>query len=416
MNKINNNLRELKQSSTLAINEVSKELELKGKEIYKFGLGQSPFPIPKIITKELKKNVHQKDYINTSGLLRLREVVANYHSIKNKYHYSSENIIIGPGSKELIFQCQLAISGAILLPSPSWVSYEPQARILNKKIFWLNSSSENNWHIAPETLDEFCYENPDIQKTLILNSPNNPSGTSHQKLEDFAGIAKKHNVIIISDEIYAELEFSGNFKSITHYYPEGTIVSSGLSKWCGAGGWRLGTLIFPKELIEIKKVINSIASETFTSVSAPIQFASIKAYTENHEKYLEQSRKILSVISEHVYNELTKTGIKIVKPQGGFYMICDFSNVVFKNNEISGGSSLCNKILSDTGFAMLPGVNFGFDEELLLSRIAFVDFDGEKALDNFDKIKNSEQFLKDYCPKIINGIKSLKNWIDNIKK
>ena len=91
MHKINNNLRELKQSSTLAINEVSKELELKGKEIYKFGLGQSPFPIPKIITKELKKNVHQKDYINTSGLLRLREVVANYHSIKNKYHYRDKD-------------------------------------------------------------------------------------------------------------------------------------------------------------------------------------------------------------------------------------------------------------------------------------------------------------------------------------
>ena len=108
--KINSNLIELNQSSTLAINELSKKLESQGKEIFKFGLGQSPFPIPKALTEELKKNAHQKDYLNTSGLFSLREAVAKYHSVKNKYNYNASNVMIGPGSKELIFQCQIAIS------------------------------------------------------------------------------------------------------------------------------------------------------------------------------------------------------------------------------------------------------------------------------------------------------------------
>ncbi len=414
--KINSNLIELNQSSTLAINELSKKLESQGKEIFKFGLGQSPFPIPKALTEELKKNAHQKDYLNTSGLFSLREAVAKYHSVKNKYNYNASNVMIGPGSKELIFQCQIAISGSLLLPSPSWVSYEPQAKILNKKVFWLNSTSNSNWHLNPEILDEFCHQNKNFQKTLILNSPNNPSGTSHEKLEEFANIAKKHNLIIISDEIYAELDFSGQYKSITHFYPEGTIISSGLSKWCGAGGWRLGTLVFPDKLLHIKEIINSIASETFTSVSAPIQYASIKAYTENHEEFLKKSRNILKVISDYIYNELSEVGIKIIKPQGGFYMICDFSDVILKNNQINDSVSLCNNILSEIGFAMLPGVNFGIDEDLLISRIAFVDFDGSLALKNYNKIDKPYQFLNTFCPKIVKGVSKLKDWISQNKK
>ena len=81
---------------------------------------------------------------------------------------------------------------------------------------------------------------------LILNSPNNPSGTNNEELEKIAVVCKKNNIIVISDEIYSELDFNGKYESITHFYPEGTIITSGLSKWCGAGGWRLGTLIFQK--------------------------------------------------------------------------------------------------------------------------------------------------------------------------
>ena len=414
MTKIKDTLKNIKTSSTLAINELSLKLQEDGKTIYKFGLGQSPFPIPDIIVKELQYHAHQKNYLDVSGLLELREVVAKYHSKKNKYPYTADNIIIGPGSKELIFQTQLIMDGDLLLPSPSWVSYEPQANIINKKIHWLNTTAKTNWHLSPQTLDELCEKLQIETKLLILNSPNNPSGTIHGDLKTLAKVSKKHDIIIIADEIYAELDFTGEYKSLTHYYPEGTIISSGLSKWCGAGGWRLGTFIFPNELDHIRQTLRSVVSETFTAVSAPIQYAAIKAYTEDYSNYLDHSRKILNCIATYVYNELTESGLDCQKPQGGFYMLCDFSNVITISNEISNSTLLTKKILKDTGFAMLPGSDFGINENHLITRIAFVDFDGKQAL---DYVKNqsqiSEEFLKKACSNIVNGINELKVWINN---
>jgi len=409
---LQNNILGLKTSATLAINELSQQLIKEGKEVFKFGLGQSPFPVPDIIVKELQKNAHQKDYLNVSGLIGLREVVANYHSNKNQYKYNAESVIIGPGSKELIFQTQLVLNCDLLLPSPSWVSYEPQAQIINKKVHWIKATAETNWHLDPEELDKTCTSLNSVNKLLILNSPNNPSGTTHGNLKELANVAKKHNVIIIADEIYAELDFTGEYKSITHHYPEKTIVSSGLSKWCGAGGWRIGMLVFPDELSYIRDSVRTVASETFTAVSAPIQYAAIKAYSEDHSEYLENSRLILKMIGDYIYKELSSVGVICQKPQGGFYMICDFSNVVNKTHEINNDKTLCQKILNDIGFAMLPGSDFGMEEDKLLSRIAFVDFDGSKALKMISKEKSSpDSFLDLACPKILKGISLLKDWI-----
>jgi len=409
---LQNNIIGLKTSATLAINELSQKLITEGKEVFKFGLGQSPFPVPDIIVKELQKHAHQKEYINVSGLIQLREEVAKYHSQKNQYNYNSESVIVGPGSKELIFQTQLVLNCDLLLPSPSWVSYEPQAQIINKKVHWINTTPETNWHLDPQELDKTCASLNSVNKLLILNSPNNPSGTTHGNLIELANVAKKHNVVIIADEIYAELDFTGEYKSITHYYPEKTIVSSGLSKWCGAGGWRIGMLIFPDELSYIRDSVRTVASETFTAVSAPIQYAAIKAYSEDHSEYLENSRLILKMIGDYIYKELSSVGVICQKPQGGFYMICDFSNVVNKTHEINNDKTLCQKILKDIGFAMLPGSDFGMEEDKLLSRIAFVDFDGSKALKMISKEKSSTDNLLDLtCPKILKGISLLKEWI-----
>ena len=136
---------------------------------------------------------------------------------------------------------------------------------------------------------------------LFLNSPNNPSGQICENLEEISEITKKYNLIILSDEIYSELAFNNDYKSISNYCPEKTIISTGLSKWCGAGGWRLGYFIVPNELEMIKEKINVLASETFSAVSAPIQYAAIKAYDEDHSIYINLSRNILKNIGNYVY-------------------------------------------------------------------------------------------------------------------
>ena len=404
--------RNTEPSSTLRINEISNKLLDKGKNVYKFGLGQSPFPVPEILIETLKKNAHQKDYLNVSGLLKLREVVAKYHSKKNLYNYSKDNVIIGPGSKELIFQCQMVTEMPLLLPKPSWVSYEPQAKILKKDVNWIDTSKNTNWHLSANALRDYCKNNKYKYQLLILNSPNNPTGTNNEDLEELSKICKENNIIVISDEIYTELDFNGNYHSISHFYPEGTIISSGLSKWCGAGGWRLGTLIFPKELKIIYDSVRSLSSETFTSVSAPIQYAAVKAYTEDHSEYLNNSRTILKKVADFVYDQLSETGIECIRPQGGFYILCDFSKIIKHNNIINNATTLCEQVLQNTGFAMLPGKNFGIEDEKLITRMAFVDFDGNKALSFMkDNTSIKDDDFNELFPKINEGILNLKSWL-----
>ena len=98
---------DIKPSSTLSINELSKKIQTQGKKVFKFGLGQSPFPVPSILVKELQKHAHSKDYLDVSGLYELRQSIAKYHTSKNKFGYNADDVLVGPGSKELLFQCQM---------------------------------------------------------------------------------------------------------------------------------------------------------------------------------------------------------------------------------------------------------------------------------------------------------------------
>jgi len=131
---INKNITFLKPSATLVINERSNALVKSGKKVYKLGFGQSPFPVPKIVVNALKKNAHQKDYLPVKGLMALREAVAKYSHQKFGVDCTAEDVLIGPGSKELLFLTQLIYQGELLLPQPSWVSYEPQAQLASKPL------------------------------------------------------------------------------------------------------------------------------------------------------------------------------------------------------------------------------------------------------------------------------------------
>ena len=128
-------------SSTLKINEISKNLEKKGKEVIKFGFGQSPFQVPNKIVDELKKNAHKKNYLPIQGLNELREAIARSESKKKNKDLNSDQIIIGPGSKELMFLLHMCFDGEIILPIPSWVSYKPQSIIADNIYHWIDTSS-----------------------------------------------------------------------------------------------------------------------------------------------------------------------------------------------------------------------------------------------------------------------------------
>ena len=403
-------VKNLKPSSTLLINETSRKLEEQGKKIYKFGFGQSPFKVPENIVRELKDNAHQNKYLPMQGLSELRNVVAKYTSKKKNYDYKSENVIIGPGSKELMFLLHVIFDGEIILPAPSWVSYAPQAILGRNKVQILQTKRENNWFPTASEIEEIILKNKNKNYLLFLNSPNNPSGQICENLEEIAKIAEKYNLIILSDEIYSELSFMDNYQSISNFCPEKTIISTGLSKWCGAGGWRLGYFLVPDSLIEIKNMINVLASETFSAVSAPIQYAAIKAYEQDHSNYINKSKNILSAVGNYVYENLRSNKVLINKPQGGFYLMPEFLNKKFNSS-----SDMCDSILNDTGVALLPGSDFGFDQSQMLTRLSFTDFDGQEFMNNIEdnqKIDNDK--INEFAPKIVKGVDKLKKWSESI--
>jgi len=403
-------VKNLKPSSTLKINEISSQLEKSGREIFKFGFGQSPFQVPADIVNELKHNAHQNKYLPMQGLDELRKSVAKYTSAKKNYNYTSDNVIIGPGSKELMFLLHVIFDGEIILPAPSWVSYVPQAIIGRNKIQMLQTKRENNWFPTGSEIEKIILKDKKKNYLLFLNSPNNPSGQICENLDEISEVAKKYNLLILSDEIYSELSFNNNYKSISNFYPEKTIISTGLSKWCGAGGWRLGYFVLPENLKTIKETLNILASETFSAVSAPIQYAAIQAYEGNHTNYIKSSREILKFVGNYVYDNLKSNKVLINKPQGGFYLMPEFINAKFESS-----SEMCDKILKETGVALLPGSDFGFDKKRMLVRLSFTDFNGKNFMKEYEKnnILDNE-VIKNLAPKVAVGVNKLKKWSDSL--
>jgi len=418
---LNLNVRGLEPSATLAINEKSRQLIREGKEVFRLGLGQSPFPVPEEVVDALRKNAHQKDYLPVRGLPELREAIASFNQRMHKVDDLPEDILIGPGSKELIFLLQLVYYGDLLIPTPSWVSYAPQAQIIGRHVHWIPTLHDNDLRMSPDMLEEICRIDPDKPRIAILNYPSNPTGVTYpiERLKRLAEVARKYNVILVSDEIYGLLHHNNQHVSVARYYPEGTIISNGLSKWCGAGGWRLGFFSFPSGLRWLHKAMAIVASETFTSTSAPIQYAAVTAFEGGPfmDDYLARARRILKTILKYISVRFDKMNITYPQPQGAFYIFPDFGHYreKFLSMGIQTSKQLCSRILDDTGVAMLPGSDFGRDPYEYSARIAYVDFNGRTALEAsgtlFNEEKNHDEFVETYCPKVTEAVKRLEDWL-----
>jgi len=363
--QLNLNVRGLSQSATLAINERSAQLRHQGRHIFRLGLGQSPFPVPQPVVEELKAQAHQKSYQPVKGLWELREAVAEYHRRNHGIDCGGEDVLIGPGSKELMFILQLVYYGDLVIPTPTWVSYAPQAHIIGRQIRWIPTHSENDWRLMPEELERLCRVDSARPRILILNYPANPTGDTYtgDELKAIAQVARRYRLVLVSDEIYGELHFRGQHISISRFYPEGTIISGGLSKWCGAGGWRLGTFGFPHTLRWLLDAMAVVASETYTSTSAPIQYAAVRAFQGGTEieEYLCQSRRILRTLGRHLARKLGRIRAHVTEPKGAFYLFPDFSPLKQKlaARKITTSIELCERMLEETGVAALPGSAFG---------------------------------------------------------
>jgi aspartate aminotransferase len=415
--KIDDNVASMKASATLKINELCNQLKADGKTIYNLGLGQSPFPVPDNIVEALSKHSSKKSYLPCKGLLDLRQAVSAFYKNQHGFNITEEQVMIGTGSKIMLFMLQMILDANVILPAPCWVSYAPQAKLFNRQTTVVQTKYENSWKLTAEELLQACVK--DKVNLLIFNSPSNPTGQMHNadELKQIAKVAKENNVIIVSDEIYSLLSYNSKHESVYQYYPEGTIISSGLSKWCGAGGWRLGTFVFPTELRDIQEAMICLTSESVSSTCSPVQYAAITALLEDNKHYLSKVNMILQAIAKEFTEFLTDAGIKTVQPQGGFYIYADFDKFSDKLKErgITTSAQLCEALLKQAGVAAVPGSACMQPEEALTARMAFVNFEGQDALDRAEQVGSlNSRFVRYYCPSTYAAITAICTWVKSL--
>ena len=409
-------VRPLSISATLAARAQADALASEGRTIYRLGLGQSPFPVPGPLVEALRRNAHQRDYLPVRGLPSLRAAVTDYHARRFGFTRSTEDVVVGPGSKELMFLLQLCYAGEIVVSTPAWVSYAPQARLAGRVVRFVPSSEADDHLPSPLVLDELWARDGARPRILVLNYPSNPTGTtcSSDRLGELAAVCRRHRVIVMSDEIYGELQFDGGHRSIAALYEEGTIVSTGLSKWCGAGGWRLGVLSFPPRLRRLNETLVAAASETYSTTSAPIQHAAVEAFAGSAEldAYLSDVRRVLGLLMPWCAAQLRWAGLRVAEPRGAFYLFPSFEPLrgELTRNGLRTDRELAARLLKDAGISCLPGVEFGVSPDSLFVRLALVDFDGAVALSAVGRDQLDEAFLHERLGPVSRAIGALCAW------
>lgn len=420
---LRSNMQQLKFSPTLAINERVRMAKLDGVEVLHMGFGQSPFPVHPIIKTALEGSSGANEYLPSSGLDELRIASKDYYIHKLGLDLRRYDAVVGPGSKALIFAIQMAVEGDLLLPVPSWVSYGPQSELLQDQVIPIPTEIKDNYHITAQSLEWVIHEakkegkNP---KKLILNYPNNPTGLTidPQRLADISQVCRKYEVLVISDEIYGLTNYLGDHKSIASFFPDGTIITTGLSKHLSLGGYRLGVALIPENLNAIQAAVTRFASETWSCVAAPIQFAALKAFENDKtiETYIQTCNRIHQRVTGYLRDYLLKFGIEYPSPQGGFYLYPDFGIYQEPLNRLGIHTSeqLALLLLEKQHLATLPGSAFGDKPENLRLRLASCDYNGQFVLDTFtaEPERSPDSFIQACCPKIQLGCQRLQEFFE----
>lgn len=403
-------------SPTLEMNQKMAQLEGMGKDICRLGFGGSPLPIPDILKQALIDHAEQSAYPEIQGLSETRIAISRFYQSLFQYTFSPDQILIYPGSKEAIFQILNVLDGPVLIPQASWVSYEPQAKMAGKEVFWLKSNYKSKWKLSADALEQGVANFPkEAQKILILNSPSNPAGQIYSKDEliSLTNICRKNKILVIFDGIYGTPnDYRGNsYECLVQVYPEGTIFTGGLSKIFSAGGWRFGFAVLPtgNQYDSLKKALIFRQSESLSGVCHPVQLAAMTLYQNLHscESYIRNYHLIFQEITEYMHQRLCKLGIQCHPAVGGYYLFPEFHSYreTLRRKRIFNSRDLAQKLIQ-IGVCTLPGECFGVGGERYALRLACVDFDGTRMLNNIlqneksGNLKAGADELMEFAPRL----------------
>ncbi|PIR16965.1 MAG: aspartate aminotransferase [Deltaproteobacteria bacterium CG11_big_fil_rev_8_21_14_0_20_49_13] len=363
----------LKSSPTLALNARAKKMQAEGVNVINFTCGEPDFDTPEHIKKAAHAAITEgfTKYTPVGGIPELKDAVIRAIKSEQGLDYKRDEIIITPGAKYAIFAAMQALisdGDEVLIPAPYWVSYPDQVLLCDGASIIIPTDDKTNFKMTSAALEKSVTTR---SKMLILNSPSNPTGFAYgvEELKWIAEVCVKHDLVVISDEIYDGIVFDGfKCKSIASFpgMKERTVLVNGVSKKFAMTGWRMGFAAAPKGLID---KITDIQGQALTNVTSITQKACIAAYdgpTEAVEKMVRAFHERRDVMIEG----LNKIGLSCKKPEGSFYAFPDIRPLYGKTlggKKISTSSDVSEYLLMTTHIATVPGNSFGLDGFIRLS-------------------------------------------------
>ena len=371
-------------------------MKAEGIDVIGFGAGEPDFNTPEYIQEAAIKAIkegHTK-YTPASGIMELKEAIIEKFSKDNGLQYKASQIIVSTGAKQClanVFSATLNPGDEVIIPVPYWVSYPELVKLADGVPVFVETKEENGFKYTIENLERAITEKT---KMILINSPNNPTGTvySKEELQNIANFAKEKDILILSDEIYEKLIYGDtkhiSIASLSEDAYKRTIIINGVSKAYAMTGWRIG---YAAASEEITKLMSNIQSHTTSNPNSIAQYASVAALNGDSsamDKMVNEFKRR----RDYMVNKInTIDGLSCITPEGAFYVMINISKVFGKksnNIEIKGSMNFSEELLDKEKVAVIPGIGFGMDNYIRLSYAT--------SMENIEKgLSRIEKFVKE---------------------
>jgi aspartate aminotransferase len=383
MSLIADKFSQIAPSLTLAITAQAKKMQAEGQDIASFGAGEPDFDTPQHIKDAAIEALQagRTKYTAVTGIPELKKALADKLLKENHIEYAPSQISVNCGAKHSCYNAILACCNPVdevIIPAPYWTSYPDMVRLVGAEPFIVETKRENQWKLTPE---EFADSISGATRMLILNSPNNPTGSVYTKaeIEALVEVAASEDIIILSDEIYEKLLYNGkkhvSTASVSEAAKRLTITINGFSKVYSMTGWRLGYTAAPPEIAE---VIDTIQSHTTSNPTTFAQYGALAAL-QGDQSFVNDMVEEYDMRRQYMLSRLQKIrNIEVVEPDGAFYFLVDTTKMGLSSMNLS------EKLLSRYRVAAVPGLAFGHDHSVRLSYATSLDVI-KKGLDRFEE-------------------------------
>ena len=361
----------LTPSTTLAITAKAKALKAAGHDVIGLGAGEPDFNTPEYIIEAAVESMKQglTKYTPSGGLAELKNSIIQKFKDDQCLTYDQDQIMVASGAKHalyLLFQAIIDKDDEVIIPSPYWVSYPEQVKLADGIPVYVTGEESNQFKITKQQLEAVI---TDKTKAFILNSPSNPTGSlyTEDELRELGEVCVKHNILIVSDEIYEKLTYDEakhiSIAQLSPSFKEQTIIINGVSKSHSMTGWRIGYAAGNKLMI---KTMTDLASHSTSNPTSMAQYGAIAAYDVKSD-FVEEMRTAFEERLNIVYDQLIKIpGISCVKPKGAFYLFPNVTEAV-RMNGFDNVDDWVEKLLEEEKVALVPGSGFGSPDNVRLS-------------------------------------------------